>query len=515
MTNAECFLYPRVCPVLALSHEDLVRSIETYGRTETFTSLANLITKHYDFPYARYGNTRMAAPSSLGLPRSDAKPKPAPVSMLLGGYRCTRLPSELKIPGITLIMQDNLSKIDWAFDGFVEQHRMKCWVAVQGKTRRWTDSSGRNDYRSPFSKATHPETLMKLLDAEVTDQPVFNHGELRQLLISQSEAVPPTVELYLQTIEKLKPTSMSAITITYGIAVAAMACTEIPCSYRSSALTSEVTAAIGKFVNKTKIHELGPEDPLIADLVFIDAIPYGTHDLRAFLGEETTPKYVSYPQHLKRITDPLRQLITELRPGRPPTRVALVISLREMPSLPSIEPLLLSILSDEHLAPHLQVVGALVSQKRDYGVYLILMHHAPRPQSGEWGQKLKQLYPELDAVESETVPAKVTAAITWDAICLRNVQAELITAAPDISGIALQGPRIVRGKETFPTRTRIRNIISETNDLDNGSIVYVFGDVKEPVAPVTTPAKVVVGIADPLLSRMVSGIRQSMAEGAV
>lgn len=532
MNRLEWYLYPRVCPILSVSYEDLVYCIESYGREDTFRTLASLIISNYEFPYVRACVPRSVAPPSLGPPKSQCRPSPAAATTLLGGYRCTRLSSEIKIPGITLIMRDVHSRLDWSLDTFMERHRMKCWVAVQGKTRRWADD--RNDLRSPYARGTNIDSMTKILDAELvnrekkTSVEIVDHGALRDLLVGHGEAIPPTVELYLQTIDKLNPTSISALSVGYGVGLAAMACVAeqaLPCTYNLEGLTEEAGKSLKSFISLsgkplTEIHE----DSLLADLIFIDAFPYGTHDLRSYLGEKSTPRHISYPVHITRILNQLRSLVDV--PSRTISRIALVISLRELPALPTIEPLILSILSDKKISSRIDLVGGLMSQKRDYAVYLMILRPQEKTASDTpWEKLLLDNYPELrggDCVmpeEERDAPklssqkssrVRVEQSQTWDTVCLNVAMPKLLTST---MGVSLQGPRILRGKNTFPSRTRNCVIISETNNLDTGDVVYVFGEAHEPPLivdeqPITSPKQVV---SDPLLSRMIAGIQQGIS----
>lgn len=608
--DAAWYLYPRVCPILSVSRDDLMRSVEMFGRVESITALAQLIVENYEFPYECHRESRVSPPSSISLPRLEGKTTPASASLLLGGYRCSRLSSDQAISGITLMMHDAPSRDDWILDSFMEPHRMKCWTAVQGKPRRWADT--RNDMRSPHAKATNVEPLVKLIETELatlhSSDPkscrskyrdgILNHDTLHDALTASSEAIPPNVELYLQTIAKLKPSSVSAPIIGYGVSLAALAVIaseQTPCFYKLSGLTPAAADSLRKFIESTnrdqatEMVEREAAEVEDADLVFLDVLPYGTHDLRAYLGEKTTPRHLTYSRHLRHaFISPLRQLISdatefETEEPPPPTRIAVVVSLRELPALPSIEPMLLAVLSDLQFASHLTIVGALISYKRDYAVYLMLLHARPRlatkkteEQRVSWETRLRDLYPELtdllttgdvtDDEESdgtlteagdaslrgrstsisggrgdakETLRAKklekvekrqqaVIAAppMAWDTVCLRaaisSIKAAVIEELPNI---ALQGPRIIRGKSVFPSRTRKCVIISSTTDASSGAVVFVFGSSSEPprlpTIPITVESPIDATasrdstttpqtISDPLLSRMVSGIRESM-----
>jgi hypothetical protein len=248
-----------------------------------------------------------------------------------------------------------------------------------------------------------------------------------------------------------------------------------------------------------------------ADLIFIEAVPYGTHDLKSYVVSDTP---LSYGQHLKRILQPIRHLVETVKPSdAPPIRIALVISLREMPALPTVEPLLLTILSDETLVSQIDLLGALVSQKRDYTVYLMLLHRSPRMRTSAWSKHLTTLYPELlgdDTVVSLRASGRpASAPAAWDAVCLAAVIAKFAKMPPPESVISLQGPRKVRGKAVFPSRTRSSVVVSETNDTETGSVVFVFGEASEPPMVAVAADKPV--ISDPLLSRMVSKIQESIA----
>ncbi len=512
MAAVSHYLYPRVCPILSLSSEDLTRCIEAYGREECFNTLATLITENYDFPYVRACIPRTPAPSALGPPRPGGKPKPAASNSLLGGYRCTRIPTDSRIPGITLVMQDAVSRLDWELDTFMESHRMKAWVAIQGRTRKWADS------RSPHTRLTNVSVLSKTLDAELQAGRRLDHEVLRDIAVSHGEAVPPTVELYLQTIEKLNPSSVSTITTTYGVGLAAMACfanKQLRCCYDLSSLTSPAAASLREFVVTTG-RPLIEELNITADLVFIDAVPYATHDLRAYLGEDSSPQNLSYKGHIDRILNFVHSAVA----GKS-SRIALVMSLRESPTLPTVEPILLSLMMNENL----DLVGALVSQKRDYAVYLMLVHTTSNLKDERWKKLLQSHYPELlleeEPLRNSSRPESLrrsTQGEAWDVTCLNTVLAKFKSLPDDNTDrIALQGPRQVRGKLLFPCRTRRCTVVSETSNLESGNIVYVFGDPIEPPPPAMaaseekTPAVVVESTTlDPLLSRMVAGIRENI-----
>lgn len=538
--SVEAYLYPRVCPILALSREDVTRAVELYGSAQTLTGLATLIINNYDFPYARACQPRVPAPLSLDKPRFDSKTTPSPQTMLLGGYRCTRLSSDERIPGITLLMHDTLSRSDWLLDSFMEQHRMKCWVAVQGKTRRWSETDTRNDLRSPYARATHLESLSKLLETHLLpteavrpsrtrlpDDSILTHDCLREALIGHGEATPPTTEFYLQIIAKLQPLSIFAPQVSYGVSIAALACVagrDTPCYYSLDGLTPGATASLREFISETghsPTTELIEGETRTADLIFLDVIPYGTHDLRAYLGEQSTPRHLTYAGHLRRyVITPLRKLVQENAAHTgPPTRVALVSSLRELPAQPIIEPMLLAIMSDAELGSHIEIVGALVAKKRDYAAYLMLLHSTPREPNKEWRERLQDLYPEAMAMfnsgEQEAVSiessqrssTRPAPAATWEVMCLKTLMASPSWESAAHDGVALQGPRVVRGKAAFPTRTRTRVIESETHNSVTGDIVFVFGSIVEPAAVVVSQEP---EIADPLISRIVNGIRESM-----
>lgn len=490
------YFYPRVCPILSVSRGDLVRGIELFGREETMKTLAMLITKNYDFPYARQCNPRTPAPSVLDNPRFESRTTPAPATALLGCYRCTRLKEDQKIPGITLLLRDSLSRVDWNLDCFMERQRMQCWIAIRGKTREAREAL------SPYIRGTNVEILTKLLDAELTGKKnpaLLDHAILRDMLLGNSEAIPPTVELYLQTIEKLHPVSVTATRVGYGVSLAAMSCIDVPCSYSSEGLTEEAKKSLREFLGD-KISEKQGD----ADLIFVDVLPYGSHDMRGYISNGQ----LGYAQYIKNAVAP----IIKQRPRTdPPMRIALVVSLRELPAQPTVEPILLSILATDSL----DLVGALVSQKRDYAVYLMLVNKSPRKDTEQWAKILESAYPELYRTDSS--PSEVSggslrapAPVTWDAVCLASVLPGLLTPRPPDTSIALQGARKVQGKAVFPVRTRNCTPISETHDTETGDIVYVFPTVADPL-PELPPVVSSPEIADPLISRMVSGIQRSIA----
>lgn len=511
-SDIEWYLYPRICPILSLSSEDLAYCIEVYGRTLTLNTIAKIVATHYDFPYAHSG----LAPKVLEPPRLEGKHVPAPPTMLLGGYRCTRLNPEVRIPGITLLMRDSISRLDWNLDGIMEPHRMKCWVAVQGKSRKTAVS--------PYSRATDIEHLARVLDMRKSE--LLDHSTLRDGLIGNNEAIPPTVELYLQTINRLNPPSIYAHCVGFGVSLAAMACVanrELPCHYSLRDMTSEASQSLRHFASVAgdKLHET--DDIIAADLTFLEVFPYGTHEFSSYRSSQPH----NYGEYIRRlIIDPLRDIVNADNKQHPPRRIALVISLRELPSLPTIEPMLMSILCEKNI----ELVGALVSQKRDYAVFLMLIRESKGSNTEEWKKLLESTYPELSSLssqvdEEEAVirPKKTTsaspphvAAEPWDVVCLNAVKAELITQEPDTSGIVLQGPRKLKGKAVFPTRTRNCPIISETNNLENGDIVYVFSSAHTCSEPNKTAETAVESgattVDDPHLLRMLQGIKKNILQ---
>lgn len=536
-TPAAWYLYPRICPVLALSRDDIKRSVESYGESETLSVIASLISSQYEFPYLRHSNSGIGTQP----PKVECTTVPAPSTMLLGGYRCSRLASEVRIPGITLIVNDSKSDADWELDNYMEHHRMKCWVAVQAKLRRWGSSSGAespspNDLRSPYARATHPETLRKIIEILVAQShdEVITHNRLRREFIGHNEFIPPTAELYLHVIAKLKPKSIHFSQVAYCSGIAAVlegGTSPESVRYNLSNLCADAAESIRSFIQNSgddTATRLVEEDNTTSDLIFIDVVPYATHDLRAYLGEESTPRHVSYPDHIRRwVIEPLKRSIQARDEGRSGLlRIAMLFSLRELPMMPTIEPALLSILADDELSSRIQIVGALISQKRDYAFYLMIVM-PPQPQSSSsrehWNRHLTRLYPELfssprDELSSAggvlLVKKKVSSSITsgtqqgsgtapWESECLSAAKLECIAS---LLPIALQGPRLVQGKHAFPTRTRQRVLVKETDSAE-GSVTYEFGDTwTEP------PLIIVEEPADPLLSKMVQGIKASSAD---
>lgn len=473
-----------------------MRAIELFGREASISTLATLITTHYDFPYVRDCRPRIPPPSVLEDPIADTRPIPGHWIPILGNYRCTRLGEEQKIPGINLLMRDRLSRLDWTLDCFMERHRMKCWATILRKAYKWADT------RSPYVRATNPEVLTKLLDAELTGKnnpPVLDHAALRDMLLEYSELIPPTVELYLQAIYRLNPSSITSANTIFGVSVAAMACvasSQLPCSYSKNGLCEEAAASLREFVSA--LDKPITERDTDADLIFVDIVPYKTHDMRGYWG---SPSDLSYPDYVKQVLSPI--LKQRPRTG-PPIRIALITPLRDFPSQPTVEPVLLNILATEGL----DLVGALVASRRDYAAYLMMTSRTPRTDTEKWSGILRSAYPELFGLEAPKETIGGTG--TWDSICLEAVLPGLMKSSPRDNLIALQGPRKVQGKRVFPARTRNCATITETHNTESGDIVYLFKAEPDPLPdlPVVPEEP---EIADPLISRMVSGIQQSIA----
>ena len=509
--------------------------------------LTNLVMKNYDFPVSNnyiIHQLMLEPPLEFLKNRQQQRKKTTPSKSALLGGSIARLDWHDRRTDTwnhtAYIWLTDYRVYDWILDTFMEEHRMKCWVAVQGKTRRWSEKcpKGRsNDFRSPYSKISHFETLSRVLTNILTgDIPsLLTHEVLRTALIGNNEAIPPTVEFYLQTISKLNPSSIYLAQITYGVSLAAVIAANNPlCLFSLRGLREEAAQSLREFVN----HIDGGSSSYLtettqtsssADLIFLDIIPYGTHDLRAYLGENSTPKTLSYVEHLHRfVLTPLRQLIISSDTMLlHPTRVAIVTSLRELSVQPTIEPMLLTIMADEQLSKHFRLIGALNSRKRDYAAYLLLMYNEPQenppspPHNLYYRQQLDRLYPELAVgfpttrlvADVKSIAVQKPSRETWEVQCLRALKASSswIEINPQPAGrISLQGPRTLKNKEVFPSRNRKRHIIREEKLGED--IVFVFGSIisEPPLREIAEVPQSSVEINDPLIARMVSNIRESL-----
>lgn len=540
------YLFARVCPILCISKDDIEFCFENFGRTETLDCLTTLIIENYDFPYERFPGK--PPPSYLPSARLECKAPQAASKVRLGGYRCSRIspenPSSVVIPGITLILHDTTTTADWFLDTFMEEQRMKCWVAVQGKPKRWNSASGddRNELRSPYSRVTNPKTLIKILEELIlANKVIITHDAIRDCVLNRAEAKPPNTELYLQTITKLKPATISIARTTYGVGLAAIAYAaasenNTQCSFDLEDVEPKAAKRFREFLGSLRL-----SDPTLlqerqggidknSSLIFMDAIPYGTHDLRAYLGEHSIPRYLTYREHLRKyFIKPLRKILDEVLPSDRSPCLALIVSLRELPAQPTIEPILLAIMSDDRFSREMRVVGALVSKQRDYAAFLISINpkSSQQQQNTEWKSLFTKLYPELvnllslsdedDHLPPPPLPAVAlksrssasssanTLLPSWETTCLSGIDFSTIK----ISEIPFQGPRSSKNP-IFPTRTRLSKIIEEKINPETGDVLFTFGETSEPSSSSSTPVVVANETQDPLLQKMITGIKANM-----
>lgn len=537
----EDFLFLRACPVLCVSKEDLEYAFGKFGKAETLTKLAEIIIENYDFPYVRQCVPRVPPPQGLPETRCVDISKPQQsTSSRIGGYRASRLSDNddgEKIPGITLMLNDIQTRTDWILDTFLEKHRMKCWVAVQGKPKRWQHQSDeRNEQRSPFARATNVELLAKVIEEYSAD--LITHDGIRDVILKRGELIPPNTELYIQTLLNLKPTSIVFERITFGVGLAAAAIycasskssSSINCSFNleDSVENPEAAADMKEFVSNLNGGGGCSSDDTTnlkeASLYFIDAIPYGTHDVRAFLGEKSTPRFLSHTQHIRKyLIDPLTQIVSRVAEDKT-SRVAIVISLKELSAQPTIEPFFLFLLSDEFFTKNVELVGALVSKQKDYAVFLIAIHPKTRlhPVAKEkYSQILKSKYPELFGETTEEDVFKFSSPIikkstatsppppptnqNWEAECLAALKLPTTIEKP----IPAQGPRLLKCAAVLPGRHQSAKLISETVNPETGDVTFVFGaDV------VRTPPPIISATAsnrDPVMEKLIQGITANMS----
>lgn len=401
--RAKYFLQPRICPEIRLSKNDLIWAVKEFGTQPVAEALHSLITTNYDFPLSKYTSSssmpsvhdvaRFSCPEMKKSTSTQQVIVTSPMESTISSLRVSRKSvSDPPYPGITVQLMDKYAYDDKVVAEIVEPHMLKVWY---GNSKTYTTCPQEKYY----DKSIYEKMLSKLLttnNAEEENFIVLDSNALRSNILLSSEISLPHVELYNYILNKLEPKSINVFETGFGSSIMSLlrysTIHNFKCSYRTS-LGDEVLESLKAMIKTYNKHGKSSFTSTSSsvnhqsdDLVIGEVFPFETYHMRNLI----TNSIEDYQQYMNQnVFMNIEKHTENLKEG---VRFVIVIPLRESKKHPTIEPLILFILSR---LPNLMFAGNLISHKKEFIVLLFIVKKKVVDEEGKWNSLFNKLYPEL------------------------------------------------------------------------------------------------------------------------